>query len=176
MSITTKLIDDKLDLSDDEFLIVVNHTKDKYFKVLSEKLSKEVSDKEKQFYKDYTKGTKIIIKTGKYANKIAIIEETYLDSLDVNLLTKNPKIIKSTTVKVDIDNPENNVLRLDDIILQQDQTIEGTVNGSPTKKIALFDDYRLKVKFVVEDDDGHIDVVDSSKFKLDSKLRIKKLT
>ena len=41
----------------------------------------KVADKEKQFYKDYTKGTKIVIKEGKYANKLAVIEETYLDSL-----------------------------------------------------------------------------------------------
>ena len=174
MSISIKLEDDELDLSDDEFLLVIYHIKNRFDKAISEKLSKEFLDKEKQFYKDYTKGTKVIIKIGKYANKIGIIEETYINSLDINLLSKDPKIIKSITVKVDIDNPEKTVLRLDDIILEQEKTVNGTVDGSPSKKIALFNDFRLKVKFVVEDDDGHIDIIDSSDFKLDSKLRITK--
>jgi len=174
MNIATKLVDNELDLSDDEFLLVVNHIKDKHVKVLSKKISKEVLDRENKFYKDYTKGTKIIIKEGKYANKLGIIEDAYLDSLDVNLLLKDSEIIKSISVKVDIDNPEKTVLRLDDILLEKDETIKGRVDGSPSKKIGLFDDYKLKVKFVVEDDDGHIEVVDSSEFKLDSKLKIKK--
>ena len=174
MSIAKKLTDDEIDLSDDEFLLVINHVKNMNITVPSNESSRKVLDKEKQFYKDYTKGTKIVIKEGKYANKIAVIEETYLDSLDVNLLVKDPKIIKNITVKVDINNPEKTILRLDDLLIEKDENIEGVVNGSPSKKIGLFDDYKLKVKFVVEDDEGHIDVVDSSEFKLNSNLKVKK--
>ena len=173
MSITTKLLDAEIDLSDDEFLLTINHNKDTYIKLISEKLSKEVLDKEKQFYKDYTKGTKIIIKEGKYANKFGTIEEIYIDSLDIHLSEKDPKLIKSVSVMVDIDDPQKTVLRLDDIISEKDKTVEGTIDGTPSKKIGLFDDYKLNVKFVVEDDDGHIEVVDSSQFRLDSKLKIK---
>ena len=63
---------------------------------------------------------------------------------------------------------------LDDLLIEKDENIEGVVNGSPSKKIGLFDDYKLKVKFVVEDNEGNIDVVDSSEFKLDSNLKVKK--
>ena len=77
-------------------------------------------------------------------------------------------------------NPDNEAKHLNPpvpgfgIFNKKDENIEGVVNGSPSKKIGLFDDYKLKVKFVVEDDEGHIDVVDSSEFKLNNNLKVKK--
>ena len=58
MSIAKKLTDDEIDLSDDEFLLVINHVKNMNITVPSDKSFRKVLDKEKQFYKDYTKGTK----------------------------------------------------------------------------------------------------------------------
>ena len=53
-----KLTDDEIDLSDDEFLLVINHVKNMNITVPSDESSRKVLDKEKQFYKDYTPNSK----------------------------------------------------------------------------------------------------------------------
>ena len=118
--------------------------------------------------------SKIIIQSGEYINRIGIIDEIYMDSLDITLINKDKTLIKSINIPLSIENPEKSIILLEDVLLDESLIEEGILEDSPVKKKGLFKDYKLNIKFILEDDSGNMSVVDEAKLKLSDKLKLQR--
>ena len=138
--------DDLLNLKDIEFLIIMKYKTDNTLLSISNKSTIH----------------------------IGIIDEIYMDSLDITLINKDKTLIKSINIPLSIENPEKSIILLEDVLLDESLIEEGILEDSPVKKKGLFKDYKLNIKFILEDDSGNMSVVDEAKFKLSDKLKLKK--